>query len=1015
LRNRILRDSILVTGIILLITLAAPPPTRAATPAGYQTYYVLGDSAEIVNRAMDPATGFNNATSQPWSLFSIVSYLDTAIIYVDQKYNGYTFNPSDFTGADAIFSIGKGAVLTMTNESPPYYQITPPGSGNLLSGSLQAVDGGDYFFTAGGPVNVIRGVTDRQEGTGPLGNYITEMWSVFPVEHGGADAQKSYIIPVGENTPTTHDFNGGIGELHPGGTYAVVQATADGTQVNYTKQGIPYTKNLNRGESFVITHVWHGDTVNANKKIQVVLLASGGESWDVRAFSLYSAILEGSDFYIPTFPTTNTNWEQMPVRYHIYAITDADVRIETNFGPVFGWNPRHIAAGNVDVTLTLPGNQMTHIYTQPGQKIMILVSIDSDSGQRDWGYVPLDSSYYVTDYFIPYAPSGLAHNNDEQIFVTPNHDHTMIQADYNQDGVYEDTVVLNRLESYGFFNPSKMDMTGTHLHGNNTFTPVYGESLHADAGGENAGYDWGYTLIPLDTIHFIAGLIVDKTADPDVAPVGATIKFTITTEASNWTVTNVNVTDTLPVGFTYRAGTANITHPDASITHENPSIIGQVLTWALDETLAVGEVLTISFEADAPLSAGSFENMVVVKGMDPGGNLLEPEDTAPLRIYEAGLVTGTIMDVTDPIPVPNITVWLLDPLGNILNTTTTDALGAYKFTGLPAGTYSVKYDSTDPDLGTLIPFSDDDPAAPPTNPLTSSANFTIPAAGTYNHDFEVISPVDLKIVKTGLTQAKVGDIITYNYEVTNLGSAPAKGVSVSDDVCGPPSYVSGDANTDGMLQHGETWLYTCSYTVKPGDAPTLHNTATVSTNSTDTDLSNNIDDWTVTIYGLGLLVDKTLTTPPTGPAAVGDTVVFKINIINTGTVPLITVPLTDIYAPAYLDYISATPAPDSVNEVTGTLTWNDLTGSGSLASGDSLQVTLQLTALDKEGTTIDNATVKDASAGEYGTVNGSDTAQVSIQKPVGGEVLPPDLSSVKAAIVLVLLALATMVGTLRRR
>ncbi|MCX6650004.1 MAG: hypothetical protein NTV61_11585 [Candidatus Bathyarchaeota archaeon] len=78
-----------------------------------------------------------------------------------------------------------------------------------------------------------------------------------------------------------------------------------------------------------------------------------------------------------------------------------------------------------------------------------------------------------------------------------------------------------------------MDMTGTYIHGNDTFTPVYGESIFADSGGDLAGYDWGYTLIPLDAANFKAGLVVNKTATPEVAPVGATIKFTLTVKASN--------------------------------------------------------------------------------------------------------------------------------------------------------------------------------------------------------------------------------------------------------------------------------------------------------------------------------------------------------------------------------------------------------------------------------------------------------------------------------------------------
>jgi uncharacterized repeat protein (TIGR01451 family) len=1004
--------------LILIASAATPPTGRAFIPSGYQSYYVLGDSESIVKKAMDPATGYNNATSQPWSLFSIVSYLDMATIYVDQRQNGYGFDTSDFSGADAIFEIDMGAVLTMTNwGSPPYYTITPPGSGHLVSGSLDKVDGGDFFFIAGGPVNVIRGVTDRQPGTGPLGNYITEMWSVFPVEHGGADTQKSYVIPVGENTPTTQDFKGGgPGELYPGGTFAVVQATADGTVMNYTRQGVPLTKTLSRGESFVITHVWHGDTIRSNNKVQVVLLASGGKSYDFRAFSLHSDVLEGSDFWIPTFPTDNVSaGTTMPVRYHIYAITDADVTIETNTGIAPGWNPRNLAAGTVDVSFTTNSNTMAHIYTQPGQRVLILVSVDTNSGERDWGYVPLDSSFYSTDYFVPYAPSGLNHNEDEQIFVTPIQDNTQIQVDFNQDGVFDESVVLDRLQSYGFYDPTNMDMTGAYLHGNGSFTTVYGESIFADSGGDLAGYDWGYTLIPLDVASFNAILAVNKTATPSTAPVGETITFTATIKAGNWTITDLNATDTLPTGFTYRPGSTNITHPDLTVTHQDPETLNQTLTWELNETLTPNQTLVIAFQADAALSGGDYENLVAAEGRDPAGNVLEPEDTAPVRLFDAGIVSGTLMNVTDPVPVPDITVWLYDATDNLLNTTQTDNAGHYKFTGLAAGTYHVKYDASDPDMRGLVPYSDDDPTLPPADPLTTSADFALPAAGSHVHDFEAILTVDLKIVKTGPAYAVVGDHVTYSYTVTNLGDSPAKNVAVADDLCGPPDYASGDANGNGLLEPGETWVYTCGHTVGPADPNPLKNTATVTTSSLDADPSNNVDDWEVTIYGVGMLVEKTLTTPATAP--IGGTVKFNVTITNTGTVPLLTVPLHDQYDTAYLDYQSAAPAPDAVDETTGTLDWNDLTGAGSLPPGSAIKIQLTFKALKSTGqsVTVNTATVTDASAGQFGTVSGSAAAHVKIAAAVGGEVTPPDPTGARATALTILLLVGAAAYALTRK
>src|SRR5207248_3136537 len=55
-----------------------------------------------------------------------------------------------------------------------------------------------------------------------------------------------------------------------------------------------------------------------------------------------------------------------------------------------------------------------------------------------------------------------------------------------------------------------------------------------------------------------------------------------------------------------------------------------------------------------------------------------------------------------------------------------------------------------------------------------------------------------------------GDPVTYSYSVTNPGTEPLLGVTVTDDKCSPVTFVSGDTNTDSILQSNETWKYSCT-------------------------------------------------------------------------------------------------------------------------------------------------------------------------------------------------------------
>src|SRR5437763_12447708 len=70
-------------------------------------------------------------------------------------------------------------------------------------------------------------------------------------------------------------------------------------------------------------------------------------------------------------------------------------------------------------------------------------------------------------------------------------------------------------------------------------------------------------------------------------------------------------------------------------------------------------------------------------------------------------------------------------------------------------------------------------------------------------------------------QVPAGSTVTWTYIVTNPGDEPLKSVSVVDDRIGALSAHTGDANSNGLLDVGETWTYTATGTAVSGQYSNL--------------------------------------------------------------------------------------------------------------------------------------------------------------------------------------------------
>jgi uncharacterized repeat protein (TIGR01451 family) len=227
----------------------------------------------------------------------------------------------------------------------------------------------------------------------------------------------------------------------------------------------------------------------------------------------------------------------------------------------------------------------------------------------------------------------------------------------------------------------------------------------------------------------------------------------------------------------------------------------------------------------------------------------------------------------------------------------------------------------------------------------------------------------------GLTGAdSAGDVINYTISVQNTGNITLTNVTVTDpnaDV-GSITYVSGDTDTDGKLDVGETWQYTAAHTVtqaeldnQGGGDGDVDNTATADSTETGPDT----DDATAPlIYNPALNIVKDVssitggqgTDGLTGADSAGDVINYTISVQNTGNVSLTNVSVTDPNADA-----------GTIQQVvSGAFNVGDTNTDGVLSVGETWQYTAQHTVTQAE---LDNQGGGDGDVDNTATADSTET------------------------------------------
>ncbi|TRW95863.1 DUF7507 domain-containing protein, partial [Flavobacterium gawalongense] len=298
---------------------------------------------------------------------------------------------------------------------------------------------------------------------------------------------------------------------------------------------------------------------------------------------------------------------------------------------------------------------------------------------------------------------------------------------------------------------------------------------------------------------------------------------------------------------------------------------------------------------------------------------------------------------------------------------------------------------TAPDNTTIITDKSGDSA-------TEDGENVIPICTT--PDIAIVKTNDIIVGPNGCAILKVGDVVTYTFTVTNEGNVSLHDVAVEDlhTDLSAITLQSGDVNNISILEVGETWIYTATYTVTQTDidAGTITNQASVNGTAPDTTIVTDKSGDSATEDGenvipicttpnIAIVKTNDIIVGPNGCAIlkVGDVVTYTFTVTNEGNVSLHDVTVEDLHT----DLSAITLQSGDVNNIsilevgetwiytaTYTVTQTDI-DNGNITNQASVK-----------GTAPDNTTIVTDKSGDSATEDGENVIPICIN---------PDIALVK--------------------
>lgn len=613
---------------VLFSCIWTAPQEAQAQPVGYQEYFVLGYEEHIWRAFVGiyddpgpPAPPLNLNDGYICSTVSLVATADFQVVYYDHWEDGYESdllnavqpttmvygdgNPNNGGTGNDILRAGDDINLTSDQGigGPNAVNASVPVS-PLRNANYRRYDGGDRVMTSGGPVNLTHAMWVLNN------TWIGGAWEVPSRQtYNGTFV---YRIPIGQDL---YDLGGGtngtFGDFR--NVYLELLAFEDNTTVSIDNGSTVVNLTLDRGQTYsslgyINSMVMHGITINAgtivrsNKPAQVGLITGADEIFQSRFVVVFPDKLLGADYVVPV-PSGDPGHEaevylfnpnDYPITIHAYdRFAETTFVIDSLFTSTVAYST--VRGGY------LPADSAARFTSSDGVFGIVLCA-DSSNPDYDWGFTGIPAQYLTQDYYISWAPGSdnvPPTENGSPVWVTPLADGTTFYVDFSPlDGVVDQIFDLDTLEQRRIFDPDN-DNTGMHIWATGAFAAAWGQDPRT-ADESNPYLDLGLTSLPLRQRWHDPILTIDKRAAPTVLPPeGGVVTFTLVVQAYEAAVVGIDITDTLPISWTYVPASTHITYPgDNGKPDLVPTIDGLDLFWDVSTDLAPRQSLTLTFQAE---------------------------------------------------------------------------------------------------------------------------------------------------------------------------------------------------------------------------------------------------------------------------------------------------------------------------------------------------------------------------------------------------------------------------------